>query len=143
MTSFEVRAVIDAAPEVIWSVLTDAAGHADWNDTVERIDGEIAEGARITVHARVGGGRAFPVTVATLEPPNRMVWRGGLPLGLFTGVRTFSLSGSAAGGTEFIMREVFSGPLAALFGSRIPDLGPSFSSFAACLKRAAETQARR
>ena len=61
--------------------------------------------------ATVSPERTFPVTVAEFEPQRRMVWQGGLPLGLFRGVRTFTLTESAPGTTTFTMREVFSGPL--------------------------------
>lgn len=138
MKVYEVRQVIDAAPEVIWPILTDAAGHAAWNDTVQRIEGQIAPGATIKVFATISPDRAFPVKVDAMEPPNRMLWRGGMPLGLFTGVRTFTLSGSSAAGTEFIMREEFSGLLSPLILKTMPDLTASFVEFAACLKRTAE-----
>ena len=40
-----------------------------------------------------------------------MTWRGGMPLGLFTGVRTYRLAPDGDGVTRFTMREEFSGPL--------------------------------
>ena len=66
-----------------------------------------------------------------------MVWTGGMPLGLFKGVRTFSLT-PKGGGVEFTMTEVFSGLMAPLITRSIPDLQPSFEEFAAALKRQAE-----
>ncbi len=67
-----------------------------------------------------------------------MTWSGGMPLGLFKGVRTFTLA-REAGATRFTMREVYSGPLAPLIGRSIPDLGPSFTQVANGLKARAET----
>ena len=131
MKLYEVREVIDTAPESIWPILTDARAYAGWNDTIVRIEGEIAQGASIKVFSTISPDRAFAVTVTTLEAPNRMVWRGGMPLGLFTGVRTFTLSGSHEGGTEFIMREEFSGLLEPLILRTMPDLTASFIEFAA------------
>src|SRR3954447_6338410 len=138
MKSFAAKTIIHAAPDKIWSILTDAAGYPVWNPTVTKVDGRIAPGERVTVHVTINPGRAFPVTVSTMEPPNRMVWRGGMPLRLFTGERTFTLTSQADGTVEFAMRETYSGLLAPLIGRTIPDLQPAFDQFAESLRREAE-----
>lgn len=138
MKSFATSATIQAAPEAIWRILTDAVGYASWNTTVLRVDGVIALGEKITVHANVAPGRAFPVKVIAFDAPRRMVWRGGMPLGLFKGERVFELRPATAGGVEFTMREDYSGWLAPLITKSIPDLQPAFDEFAACLKARAQ-----
>ena len=125
---------IRAAPEAIWRTLTDAAGYPSWNTTVSRVEGQIALGEKVTVHAKVAPGRAFPVNVVEFDAPRRMVWSGGMPLGLFKGERVFELGPAAGGGVEFSMREDYSGWLAPLITKSIPDLQPAFDEFAACLK---------
>ena len=87
----------------------------------------------------VAPGRTFPLRVTGFDPGQRMVWTGGMPLGLFRGVRTFTLAPEGDGATRFAMREAYSGPLAPLIGRSIPDLGPSFRRFAAGLKARAES----
>ncbi|MGA2598038.1 MAG: SRPBCC domain-containing protein [Bryobacteraceae bacterium] len=139
MKAFAVRTSIRATPESIWALLTDAAGYTRWNSTVEKVDGKIAKGQRVTVHPKINPGRAFPVTVAAFEPARRMVWTGGMPLGLFKGERTFTLQPSSNGEVEFSMREEYSGLMAPLIGRSIPDLQPAFDEFASDLKRAAES----
>jgi len=67
-----------------------------------------------------------------------MVWTGGMPLGLFKGERTFTLT-PTADGVRFAMREVYTGLLAPLIGRSIPDLQPAFDEFAAALKLRAES----
>jgi len=67
-----------------------------------------------------------------------MTWAGGMPLGLFNGVRTFTLTRDESGPTRFHMREEYTGPLLALIWRSMPDLGPSFEQFAAGLKARAE-----
>jgi hypothetical protein len=138
MKSFASSAVIQAPPEAVWRILTDAVGYPGWNTTVTRVDGLIALGGAITVHAKVAPGRAFPVKVVALDAPTRMVWRGGMPLGLFNGERVFELRPQAGRGVEFTMREDYSGWLAPLITKSIPDLQPAFDEFAACLKARAE-----
>jgi hypothetical protein len=70
----------------------------------------------------------------------RMVWAGGMPLGLFTGTRNFVLTPTASGDVDFAMDETYRGVLAPLITRSIPDLQPAFDTFAADLKRCAEAQ---
>jgi hypothetical protein len=81
--------------------------------------------------------RAFPVKVTSFDPPAGMTWTGGMPLGLFKGVRTFALQ-PENGATRFTMREEYTGPLLPLIWRSMPDLGPSFEQFAHGLKSRAE-----
>ncbi len=140
MKSFAVVISIRARPETVWALLTDGPGYPQWSSTVERIDGRIAAGEKVTVHTRAAAGRAFALQVTELVAPRRMVWSGGMPLGLFKGARTYTLTPKAEGTVEFAMREEFSGLLAPLITRSIPDLQPQFDQFAADLKRRAEAQ---
>lgn len=137
MKEFSIRTQISASPEAVWALLTDAAKYPDWNTTVTRVEGQISLGKKITVHAKISPGRAFPVEVVELDAPRKMVWRSRMPLGLFQGERSFELT-PGAGGVEFSMREVFDGLLSPLIERTIPDLQPTFDEFAACLKARAE-----
>ena len=138
MKSYEATAAITADPETIWAILTDAPGYARWDSGVVRVDGRIAPGEKIKVVSSAQPGRAFPVKVTQLEPPRRMTWTGGMPLGLFKGERTFTLHPGADGTTTFTMREEYTGPLLGLIWRSMPDLGPSFEQFAQGLKAQAE-----
>ena len=138
MKTFNTTIAIDAPLIKVWSVLTDLPAWPSWNSTVPRVEGTVALGNKVTVYTTASPGRAFPVKVTALEPPRVMVWAGGMPLGLFVGQRTYTLTEHAPGKTTFTMREEFSGLLAGLIGKSIPDLQPLFLEFAACLKRASE-----
>jgi hypothetical protein len=138
MKTFATTIVINASPPRVWSILTDLARYPDWNPTVSAVEGRIATGERVTLRARINPGRSFPLTVTVVDPHRRMVWRGGMPLGLFTGERVFSLIPKSDGAVEFSMREAFTGLLAPLIGRSIPDMQPEFDEFAAALKREAE-----
>jgi hypothetical protein len=138
MKAYEASATIKASPEAIWDVLTDAAGYPTWDSGVERVEGRITPDERIKVVSKANPGRAFPVKVTEFTPGRRMTWSGGMPLGLFRGVRTFTLSPGEDGTTRFTMREEYTGPLLPLIWRSMPDLGPSFTQFAEGLKRRAE-----
>lgn len=138
MKEFSARTIINAPPERIWSVLTDGTSYPEWDPYCERIEGRIAAGEKIKAFTSLSPGRAFPVTVTAFEPGKRMVWTGGMPLGLFTGERTFTLAPGREGKTEFTVREVFSGPLLGMFAKSLPDMTEPFREFVEGLKKRAE-----
>jgi hypothetical protein len=135
---FATKTTINASAELVWSFLIDAQRYPSWNSTVAGIDGRIALGEKLTVHVKGSPGRAFPVTIVAFEAPRRLVWSGGMPLGLFVGERTFSVLPAGSGSVEFSMNEAYGGVLAPLITRSIPDLQPAFDEFAACLKTSAE-----
>jgi hypothetical protein len=135
---FATRIDIQAPVDNIWRLLTDLPRWAQWNTTVERTVGNVERGATIKVFVKRSPGRAFPLRVTQLDAPRRMVWSGGMPLGLFRGTRVFELAASSAAVVTFTMREDYAGPLAGLIGRSIPDLQPDFDECARCLKREAE-----
>ena len=134
---FDVKREIKASPAAIWPVLINAQRLQDGSFGITRIEGRIEPGGKIKVWSEVNPGRAFPLKVAYFQPGVRMVWEGGMPFGLFKGVREFTLTLSPLG-TLFQMSETYSGPLAGLITKSIPDLGPSFEKFADGLKAATE-----
>lgn len=139
MKSIETRRRIEAAPAVVWRVLTDAKALADGATGIVRLEGRIGAGARLRLWSEVAPGRAFALTVTAFEPPARMVWRSGMPFGLFRGVRSFVLTPEGHG-TDFHMKEDFSGPLLPLIWPAMPDLRPSFEQFAAGVAAIAENR---
>lgn len=138
MKRFSATTTIAASPDKLWVILTDAARYPEWDPTVDRIEGMIAPGNKITAYTKLSPGRAFPVTVSTFEPPHKMVWSGGMPLGLFRGERTFSLTPHGETQTEVQVEEVFGGPLLPLIGRTLPDMNKAFAQFLAGLKQHAE-----
>ena len=134
---YEARADIAAPPEAIWPILTDTGAWADWDSGVVSVEGRVEPGAKLKVTLSANPGRAYPIRVTELVPDRRMVWTGGMPLGLFKGVRTYTLEPNGAG-TAFTVHEAFAGPLVPLIWRSMPDLGPSFEQFARGLKQRAE-----
>ena len=131
---------INAERQTIWDLLTDAAGYPSWNPAVLGIEGTIATGERLKLTSIVNPDRQFKMKVSEFEAPRRMVWSGGMPLGLFKGVRTYSLTADANGTSFFSMEEVYSGLMEPLISKSMPDLSDSFEQFADGLKAAAENQ---
>lgn len=142
MKQYVTTTTIAASPESVWAALTSAKTYADWNPEIVAIDGVLSLGARITAHVRLGDGaiRQVPQRVRVFDPPHRMVWVGGLPLGLFVGRREFTVT-PVAGGTEFRMHLYMSGPLSPLILKSVGDRQPEIDRFSAELKRYAEQSA--
>ena len=137
MRFYQATSLIQAPPERVWAVLSDLAAWPSWDSGVTSVDGRLALGEKLSIGVEANPGRAFPVKVVTLTEPERMVFRGGMPLRLFTGERTYTLRRQSTA-THFTMREQYTGPLAPVIFKSIPDLGPSFQQFAGGLKQQAE-----
>ena len=105
-----------------------------------RIDGTIAPGNTVALVSIANPKRTFKLQITEVTRPNRLVWSDGMPLGLFTGERTFLVQ-PREGVTHFEMTEEYTGLLSGLFTKAIPDLTESFNVFADSLKAAAEAQA--
>ncbi|MBX3098630.1 MAG: SRPBCC domain-containing protein [Salinibacterium sp.] len=140
MEFYEATTTIDAKPESVWEALVDGASWPTWDSGVNSVDGVIAPGNKITIKAAVGGDRAFPVKVVTFDAPNKLVFSGGMPLGLFRGMRTYTLTPDGAE-TLVHMREEYTGAMLGAIWKSIPDLGPSFQQFVSGLKKRVESRA--
>jgi hypothetical protein len=139
MRYYEAVSLIGASPAAVWAVLSDGASWPAWDSGVDAVEGRIALGETITIRSQAAPGRAFPVKVTRFGPPGHLRFTGGMPLGLFRGVRTYEVSEEARGQAAFRMREEYSGPLLPLIWRSMPDLGPSFQRFAQGLKQRVES----
>ena len=139
MKEYLTSSLIDASPLAVWQILVDGPGYSEWNPEIIRIGGTITEGARIKAHVRLGDGavRAVGQRVTLIEAPKRMVWEGGLPLGLFTGRRTFTLH-PVGKGVEFRMHLHMSGPMSPLILKSVGDRQNDIDRFSAALKERAQ-----
>lgn len=135
---YRVGVTIDAKPDVVWALLTDAAAYPSWSSTVISIDGTIAKGEKIALKSKVDPKRTFELTVSTFEPNRMLVWEDGGKA--FKGVRTFTLTPRGDGTTEVTMVEVLTGSMMGMIEGKLPDFRPSFDDFAADLERAAESR---
>jgi hypothetical protein len=139
MRYHEATSMIAASPGAVWVVPSNGAAWAAWDSGVDAVEGRIAMGETIKIRAQVAPGRTFPVNVWTFAPPVPLRFGGGMPFGLFRGVRTSDLSRDADGDTTFPVREEYTGPLLGLIWRPMPDLAPSFAKFAPGLKQRVES----
>jgi hypothetical protein len=136
VTTFEASTHVAADASVVWDTLVQIEQWASWDSALDRVEGTLGPNGRITIHVQ-GQPRPYKLSVIDWQPGRRLALRGGMPLGLFTGTRTYDLSSSDSG-TEVAMAERYTGPMASLIGKRLPDLQPSFEAFVAGWRKAAE-----
>ena len=138
MKMYQAETTISASPQTIWDILTDGGDYPAWDPGMDRVEGRIAAGETVKFFIKTNPNQAFAVKVSTFEPGKKMVFSGGMPLGLFKSERTHTLTDNNDGTTTFHTHEIFSGLLLPVFGKSIPDLTPVFETFTAGLKGAAE-----
>ncbi|HEY8091732.1 MAG TPA: SRPBCC domain-containing protein [Polyangiaceae bacterium] len=132
-----IRATIQATPERVWALLTDAAAFPTWNSTVTSIEGRIEDGQKLKLRVPSAPQRVFEPRVSQVKPGRSMIWSDGMAP-FFKGVRTFELTPRPDGSTEFAMKEEFSGLMLPMIKGSLPDFAPVFEAYAEDLKRAAE-----
>lgn len=136
---FSASTSIEASAYTVWQILTNGSEYTEWDANMISLTGTIAQGEKLTIYTKLAPKRAFNVTVSTFEPARKMIWQSGMPLGLFSGVRTFLLVETSEYQTKFTLTEEFSGLLLPVFGGSIPDMNPIFAEFCEALKNRAES----
>lgn len=107
---------IDAPPQVVWDVLTDLSGYAEWNPFITSASGSIQVGEKLVNRIEPPRGRAitFKPVVTVADEASVLEWLGtiGLP-GVFDGRHRFEIEPSSTG-TTFTQSEQFDGVLVRL-----------------------------
>jgi hypothetical protein len=133
---------INAPGSRVWALLTDFALMPSWNPFIRSISGDLAQGARLTVHITPPGssGMRFKPTVLTVRPGHELRWLGHLLLpGIFDGEHYFVLESIGANKTRLTHGENFSGLLVGLLGSTLAATAAGFKAMNTALKQKAET----
>lgn len=100
---------IEATPEEVWAVITDADSYADWNSVIVEAKGTYAPGSEIDnlVREQDGSEAWIASRVETYDPPHHLNQFGGY-LGVITFDHHYILE-PAEGGTRVIQREDYTG----------------------------------
>ncbi|MEL7433408.1 MAG: SRPBCC domain-containing protein [Chloroflexota bacterium] len=139
MKHFTATIDIDAPPSTVWQILTTGDQYTAWDPHMISLDGTIAPGEKLTVLTKLAPDRAFTPIVSEFDAPRKIFWSSKMPLGLFSGIRTFELEALEDNKTRFTHTEEFRGILMPVFGATIPDMNPVFADFTQALKSRAES----
>ena len=134
-TSVSVRIAADR--EVIWALLTNADDFPRWNSTILKMEGDIAQGEKISLVSTLDITRTFKLKVKKLAPETEMVWTDGAAP-FFKGRRASTLTANPDGSSTLSMSEKIGGLMFPMAAKHIPDFDASFEKFAADLKQEAE-----
>jgi hypothetical protein len=132
---------IATPPALVFDVLTDFAAYAEWNPFFSTVRGraEVGSPLEFEVKGAQGKGRTLRAVLTELAPGVRVVWRGGMMLGLFRSEHCFELLKSAAGCVVLDV-ESFAGPLVTFLinDERIEQQRQGFTVFDQALKARCE-----
>lgn len=132
-----VQTCIKADRATVWALLTDSLNYIKWNSTIVSIEGSIALGETIKLVSKLAPTRTFKLKIKQFEPNVRMTWGDAM------GSRNYELVDHENDEVLFSMTEKIGGPIFPLFAKLIPSFDDSFETFAADLKKEAESKARK
>ncbi len=110
----EHRVEIAASPAVVWRVLSDLEGYADWNTYSPRVEGTLRVGEIVRVEAHLDDEvRVVDNLVTAVVPQRTLCWQSrNWYRFLAQGTRCRYLEPTGDGRTGFRHHEVMAGPLA-------------------------------
>lgn len=105
---------IAAGPAEVWYQLTNFAAYPEWNPFIKSIEGELREGARLTVTMKLGSmpTTAFRPRLVVVERERELRWVGrlGVP-GVFDGEHAFVIESLGIDKVRLTQSERFGGML--------------------------------
>ena len=136
--------VIDAPPELVWSVLTDTASYENWAAFLVNIDGEIEGGSKITVSFQLDLAKDKLTTVdhtITVVDGQEFFWAEKGPGGIRDN-HHFKVQAIKDGKTRFVQSDEIMGGITFLMGGRLAKLYlDGYQAFNRGLKAEAERRA--
>ena len=111
---------INASPERVWQVLSDAASIPEWNPFIRSMEGDLTVGSRLKVYLKAskGMGMTFKPTVLKVETNRELRWIGRLLMpGLMDGEHAFTIEQLENNQIRFIQSESFTGVLVPLMAA--------------------------
>ncbi|SDK85495.1 Ribosome association toxin PasT (RatA) of the RatAB toxin-antitoxin module [Arthrobacter sp. ov407] len=136
MHCVEAEALIKARGSTVWDIITDARNYAVWASGITHVTGEPRNGGTIRIRTRTGGSRVVRLRVQQM-PGEVMTWTGGLPLGLFTGLCTFTLD-PEGGMTRLRVNVEFTGLLRGVLWNAVADTQQALIDYVNAVKKRAE-----
>jgi hypothetical protein len=132
---------INAPAARVWALLTDFARMPSWNPFIKSISGNLAQGARLSVHIAPPGssGMRFKPTILSIRPERELCWLGHpFVSGIFDGEHYFLLKPIGEYRTRLTQGEKFSGLLVGLLSSTLAATNAGFKVMNTALKQQAE-----
>lgn len=134
--AFEAETLINARNSTVWDIITDAGNYPVWDSGITHIQGELLNGGAIRVRTTMSGKRMFFLRVEQI-PGEVMTWTARLPLGLFKGVLTFTLTPVGVM-TRLRVRGESRGPLRSVVLTALPGMAETLANYVRAVQKRAE-----
>ena len=130
-------------PHKVWEILIDLPGWSNWNPIVNKIEGNLEEGAELFItmsDAKGSDGRSYKSIITAIDEKKRFSFIATMMAkSIFSAERVIELKDSQ-GGTLFIQREIYNGLIVPLFWKKLnKDALPMLNSMNKALKKKVET----
>ena len=114
MYILETEIIIDAAPQLVWSVLDDLEKYPEWNEIIPELKGRTTVGERVSGTLRQDNTPDIPInpTITRIVGARELRWLSEAPGGVFSAEHIFVLEPIAGGKTRVAHSEIFGGPVA-------------------------------
>jgi len=141
-THREVKAEIEvhAAPQQVWTVLTDFAAYTIWNPYISPAKGQARPGTQLELTLHGGGGSmTYEPTVVTAQPNRELSWSGRM-IGavMFERVQTFTIVSLGPHRVRLVAEERFKGLAVPLARSITDDAAHGLDIMSKALRTRAE-----
>ena len=137
--------IIDAAPDIVWAVVTDTAGYRDWAAFLVDIEGAITDGATITAVFQTDPAKDKLTRIdhkITVLDGQEFYWAEKGPGGIRDN-HHFRVEPTGDGKTRFIQSDEIMGGMTFLMGGRLAKMYlAGYQAFNRGLKAEAEKQAK-
>lgn len=114
MPTLETEIIIDAAPQLVWSVLDNLEKYPEWNEIIPDLKGRTTVGERVSGTLKQDNTPDIPInpTITRIVGARELRWLSEAPGGVFSAEHIFVLEPIADGKTRLGHSEIFGGPVA-------------------------------
>ncbi len=137
---YQSKIIINAPCEQVFNAISNVDLFPIFDPSCLKIEGSIKQKQNIKIYTRDRPQRPLMMRVSVVEKNQKMVWSTGLPFGLFRRVRSFIVFAKDDHTTEFLIAEVYSGPLLGLLKNTISDMSKEQKLFTKGLKKYLESR---
>ena len=133
---------IDAPPQQVWEVLLDLPSWKKWNPFIPSVDGTLEVGARLRIKVVPPGKKPmeFKPKVFVVRPCEEILWGGSFLGIIYRGDHAFLLEPRPGGGTCFLQRERFRGPMVLFMTNMIKATEAGYHKMNQALKQRVEAK---
>lgn len=130
-------------PEKVWEILTDFPGWPKWNPTVNKIEGSLKVGEKLSItmsDSKGADGKHYESVITEIEEKKRFAFIGTMMAKSIFSVKRIIELEDTTDGTRLIQREIYTGMMVLLLWKKLNEHALSIlNSMNKALKKEAES----